>query len=116
MSSSALPISTFFLPATISYASYASSATQACYLHNGTDRNSQIDGGSGTYQACASGQSGSMCCRSTGDTCLENGLCWSSGANAFWRESCTDQEWKSSSCLNLCLDVAGKPVLLPLIS
>jgi hypothetical protein len=54
-----------------------------------------------------------MCCRTnddSADTCITEGslkgLCRSHDLD-LWRESCTDQRWKSDECVKLCLDPYG---------
>lgn len=72
------------------------------------------------FQPCvAASGTISMCCAtnrtSDADTCLPNGLCHNpcvspdlcggSTGGKYWRESCTDQSWKSEFCLKqLCTD------------
>ena len=86
-----------------------------CYTFNGT-LNPDPD-----YQPCDSIEgSTSMCCatnRTTDgnvDVCLPNGLCQNFGLDSegnkipdtnggYWRETCSDQSWKSPYCLKLCI-------------
>ena len=76
-----------------------------CYLPDGQP----VDDPS--VQPCnqAGGPTVSMCCSLNRtihpDQCLENGLC-TGGGNVF-RDSCTDNTWKSPLCLNLCTTGGG---------
>ena len=95
--------------------SFSAQVLAQCYHFDGSRVNST------NYVPCNS-QVGvaSMCCSkntsSNADECLPNGLCRNyienSHGNGFntllWRESCTDQTWKSPFCLNLCTAGSGK--------
>lgn len=56
------------------------------------------------YQPCISVENEfSMCCRlnDTGpDQCLQNGLCYWTSRNEYWRDYCTDKTWDSPNCLS----------------
>lgn len=85
-----------------------------CYYPNGN----RVD--DPAFQPCvAASGTVSMCCATNrsaqADTCLSNGLCHNpcvssdlcggSTGGKYWRESCTDQSWKSEFCLKqLCTD------------
>jgi hypothetical protein len=52
----------------------------------------------------------------TRDVCLENGLCQNrkkaeeKDTNLivwYWREECTEKDWQSGKCLNVCVDNVG---------
>ncbi len=77
-----------------------------CYNRNGTDRNGPT--GVGVYKPCNLNTEHSMCCAIT-DHCRPDGLCTDSAGATLWRESCTDQSWKSPNCVNLCVNGTGKP-------
>ena len=87
---------------------YFQDASANCYLPNGTDRNVIANATEDNYQPC-SNDGFSMCCRlwplgdQTVDVCRSNGLCYNPGVGIIWRESCTDQTWKSPNCLKLCV-------------
>lgn len=73
-----------------------------CYFPNGAPVNN------GTYRACIAVQgTASMCCRqydTNPDICQKNGLCKDPKGN-YWRDSCTDRNWKDPHCLkNVCED------------
>ena len=79
-----------------------------CYNPNGTNRNigaSDVASGTEAYFPCNTVQPYSMCCRNT-DKCLANGLC--QGGAGLWRESCTDQTWRSTACVKLCVSETGR--------
>ena len=83
-------------------------ADKACFMPNGTDRNTLPDAKADStgYVPCNQVGAFSMCCRFSGDTCMDNGLCQSynaDGKEIIWRESCTDRSWTSPECLNLCI-------------
>lgn len=74
----------------------------ACYFPNGERETN------GKFRPCiAVDGHASMCCIVNGDKsdkCQSNGLCrdW---ANNYWRDSCTDRNWKDGNCLkNVCED------------
>ncbi|KAF1830908.1 hypothetical protein BDW02DRAFT_650312 [Decorospora gaudefroyi] len=48
----------------------------------------------------------SHCCRSS-DSCLSNGMCFSSGLGSIVRRACTDKTWKSQECPRICTDTLG---------
>jgi hypothetical protein len=55
-----------------------------------------------------------MCCRTNdtnADTCATEpnllGLCMTKDED-FWRESCTDKQWKDDQCVQLCLNTDGR--------
>ncbi len=83
-----------------------SHASANCYLKNGTDRNGPT--GVGGYKPCNTNSEVSMCCADT-DHCRTDGLCTNFDGTLLWRESCTDQSWKSPSCINLCVSGIGEP-------
>lgn len=80
-----------------------------CFRKNGTDRNGPP--GSGTYKPGNPYSEHSMCC-SDADHYRTDGLCTNSDGSLLWRESCTDQTWTSSSCVNLCVSGIGEPYAL----
>lgn len=51
---------------------------------------------------CDPAASVSACCKDT-DVCLQNGLCFSPGTNQVIRRGCTDQNFNSSDCAEICL-------------
>ena len=80
-----------------------------CYFPNGAPVNN------GTYRACIAVQgTASMCCRqydTNPDICQKNGLCKDPKGN-YWRDSCTDRNWKDPHCLkNVCEDEKVRGVL-----
>ena len=84
-------------------------ADTGCFNPNGTNRNiGAIDVATGTeaYIPCNTVQPYSMCCRTT-DKCLPDGLCQQIGSTNIWRESCSDQSWRSPACLKLCVSETG---------
>ena len=76
----------------------------ACYFRNGTQ---QPD----IYSPCSSDASkplSTVCCASSWDICLPNGLCQSTtGDRSIWREGCTKQKWNEGGCQELCSDEVG---------
>lgn len=80
----------------------------ACFLPNGTDRNSLRGASPGDYLPCDATAEVSMCCAlgraKDPDSCLPGGLCKSEDDEVFWRESCTDKTWKSPECIKLFVD------------
>ena len=96
---------TFFL-------GFLSIASAKCYYPNGT----AVIGLD--FQPCVSTLGAvSMCCatnRTIQDSCLPNGLCFNpctsngdcgdGSGGKYWRESCTDQSWKSPFCLQGACD------------
>ncbi|KAF1969864.1 hypothetical protein BU23DRAFT_651749 [Bimuria novae-zelandiae CBS 107.79] len=50
---------------------------------------------------CNEGAEVSHCCRDA-DTCLTNGLCFSSGLGSILRRGCTDKGWNQTECPNIC--------------
>ncbi|KAL8822850.1 MAG: hypothetical protein Q9191_006420 [Dirinaria sp. TL-2023a] len=83
----------------------SSTAIADCFNPNGTNRNigaPDVPSGTEVYFPCNTVQPYSMCCRDT-DKCLANGLCQQGGSTNLWRESCTDQSWRSAACVKLCV-------------
>ena len=81
----------------------------ACFLPNGTDRNT-LAGVADGYVPCNPSAAVSMCCAWSGNTdiCLPNGLCYNTGFKLYWRESCTDQTWQDPACIKLFVTGAGQ--------
>ena len=73
-------------------------ASQDCYWPNSSF--------SGSMVPCFNGTKPSACCGYQQDGslayCMTNNLCL--GDNSVYRGSCTDREWKSSSCPQYCTD------------
>lgn len=91
------------LPVLLLFPPFLAAQTQ-CYLPDGSKAGSQ-------YQPCNSvPNASSMCCdTSAGDQCQPNGLCKGFPDNTpqLWRDSCTDQSWRSPFCLQLCVNGVG---------
>lgn len=84
-------------------------ADTGCFNPNGTNRNvgaPDVPSGTSVYAPCNTVQPYSMCCRNS-DKCLPNGLCQQSGSDIIWRESCSDQSWRSNTCVKLCVSDTG---------
>lgn len=77
-----------------------------CYKPGGTDRNPpNSTAETATYRPCdARDGVVSMCC-ATWDTCMPGGLCWNEAYQIWWREACTDPEFRDPNCVKLFLDV-----------
>lgn len=89
----------------------------ACYHPDGTRDMDEV------WQPCSE-FGGSMCCATnrtnaargdlsngtTSDVCLPNGLCINEGLDngklyqSYWRDYCTDSNWRDGNCLRVCLD------------
>jgi hypothetical protein len=88
------------------------SASAACYNPDGTNRNGQQSTSTPAYEPCDNTAAVSMCCAigstvAYPDICVPGGMCYNSATNLYWRESCTDQTWKSSACIKLFLNGTG---------
>ena len=84
-------------------------ADTGCFNPNGTNRNvgaPDVPTGTSVYFPCNTVQPYSMCCRNS-DKCLANGLCQQEGSDIIWRESCSDQTWRSDACVKLCVSETG---------
>jgi hypothetical protein len=94
------------------YLLFLHSSWAACFLPDGTDRNTVGGASPGDYLPCNATAEVSMCCaigRATmPDSCIGGGLCKRESDGTFWRESCTDKSWKSPKCLKLFVDGAGQ--------
>ena len=77
-----------------------------CFLPNHTQRLGP-NGDADYYKPCPSTSQYGICC-ALYDHCRPDGLCTSSDGGLLWRESCTDQTWKSPDCINLCVSGIGK--------
>ncbi|KAG9195720.1 hypothetical protein G6011_00841 [Alternaria panax] len=81
---------------------------QTCYWRNGTAQD-DLD-----YQPCSSNASDPLshiCCSSSRDICLPNGLCktlYTEDTYIYFRESCTLSNWESGGCQELCSDTTGQ--------
>lgn len=100
---------------------FVANARGSCYYPDGTDRNAGIY--PPLYTPCDAEGGIGMCCGSW-DLCRGDGLCQTSNST-IWRESCSmpigsladrklltwfllgDPNWRSLSCLNLCIDGIG---------
>jgi len=99
----------------VSYLISTATADTGCFNPNGTDRNLgalDVPSGTNVYAPCNTVQPYSMCCRNS-DKCLPNGLCQQAGSDIIWRESCSDQSWRSSACVKLCVSDTGMRSPLP---
>ena len=66
---------------------------QICYYPNGEATDALIP--------CKTTSAATNCCKDS-DVCLKNGLCFSPGLNSVVRRGCTDQNWNSSECPDIC--------------
>lgn len=99
-------------PLLLVYLLFLRSSLAACFLPNGTDRNTVRPVNRGDYLPCDATARVSMCCalgrQNNPDTCLPGGLCRAANNGPFWRESCTDETWNSSECVKLFVDGPGQ--------
>lgn len=91
---------------------FSHSSAAACFLPNGTDRNTLPGTRPGDFLPCDATAKVSMCCaigrQKDLDICLPGGLCKNKETGVHWRESCTDKNWKSSACIKLFVDGPGE--------
>ncbi len=83
----------------------------ACFLPDGTDRNTVGRAKRGDYLPCDATAKVSMCCalgrEDDVDICLPGGICKHKRTGDHYRESCTDKSWNSSVCVKLFVDGTG---------
>lgn len=91
-----------YLIITLQLLSFSLADTLTCYKPNGDPFTTEDVG-----KKCNSVDgSTSMCCGKN-DTCLANGLCKIEGDDyndpIYWRDSCSDENWPTESCLWACV-------------
>lgn len=85
---------TFYFVCCFLLAAFRTNAQDACFWPTGEQ--DYLDSWACNKSAYGNGD-GSACCLA-GDTCMGNGVCYQGWSGVMYRQTCTDREWKSSSC------------------
>ena len=118
-----LRIESWILPVYLIQFLFLSTVSASCLYPNGTANPDT------SYQPCSSDASNplhTICCATgraiapggvgeTKDVCMPNGLCQNSVkpttnaqvVTSYFRDACTEKDWTSGKCLNVCTDNVG---------